>query len=313
MKKSTKAIIFSIAFCFLCAIGVFCVFAVKNFSLNGSGSIKFIAPGVAATISDATLDGLSMESGSGTMSSFSVTSTMTAAQVESLDGYKSWSGLKLLFDDEADGRATISFTVTNNSTKSNENVMVKLSSSTTTTDAIHVTPCADYCIGSGKSHTFSVSMAVANGDVSATLNSYVLTVELQLLKTEQIPTISEENTNGFTFSLDSTNKTATLTKYTKPASVSATNLSVVIPSLVRDGSTIYHVTEILGSDWSDNPFYSVKDNMVSVTLPTTLTKVGSFAFVYCSAVRGDLIIPHGVLYAMCQNSKAEYCQITATM
>ena len=186
MKKSTKAIILSIAICFMCAVGVFCVFAVKNFSLNGGGSIKFIAPGVAATISDASLDGLTKESGSGTMSSFSVTSTMTAAQVESLDGYKSWSGLKLLFDDEADGRATISFTVTNNSTKSNENVMVKLSSNTTTTDSIHVTPCADYCIGAGKSHTFSVSMAVANGDVSATLNNYVLTVELQLLKTVKL-------------------------------------------------------------------------------------------------------------------------------
>ena len=81
------------------------------------GKIKFIAPGIDATISSATLTGMSKEDGSGQMNSFTVVPTMTESEITALDGYKSWSGLKLLFTDESEGVATISFNVTNNSSK----------------------------------------------------------------------------------------------------------------------------------------------------------------------------------------------------
>ena len=77
MKKSTKTIIFSLAICMICAFGAFCVYALKNITLNSGGQIRFVAPGVSATISNATLTGLTKESGSGTMSTFTTTSTMT--------------------------------------------------------------------------------------------------------------------------------------------------------------------------------------------------------------------------------------------
>ena len=70
MKQKTKVVMLSFAMCLIFALGVFCVFAVKNFSLVSGGVIEFVAPGVNATISDATLTGVSKKTGSGTMSSF---------------------------------------------------------------------------------------------------------------------------------------------------------------------------------------------------------------------------------------------------
>ena len=199
MKAKTKIIIFSLFVCVIVAFGTFCVFALQNFSLNVAGKIKFVAPSVNATISQATLSGLSKETGSGTMSGFSISSAMTTEQVEALPEYQSWSGLKLLFDDDSEGIGAISFTVTNNSTKDAENIMVNISTNTTASSPIQAAPCAGFCIEPGNSHTFTVNLVVASQEKSVEINDCQLTVELGVLKSSEIATASELIAIGFDF------------------------------------------------------------------------------------------------------------------
>ena len=117
MKNKLKLICYCFAMLCVGAMCVFGVYAVSNFSLVSGGTIKFIAPGIDATISNATLVGLTPKDGSGQMSTFTITPDMTTTQIEALAGYKTWSGIHLLFDDESEGIGTISFTITNNSEK----------------------------------------------------------------------------------------------------------------------------------------------------------------------------------------------------
>ena len=63
MKKSTKVIIASIVMCLIVSVAVFCTLAVKNFALDVGGEIEFVALGIDATISDATLSGVSKKMG----------------------------------------------------------------------------------------------------------------------------------------------------------------------------------------------------------------------------------------------------------
>ena len=293
MKKSTKTIILSIALCFICAIGVFCVFALQTFSFDAGGSIKFIAPGISATISNATLDGISKETGSGSMTGFTVTSSMTSAQVESLDGFKSWTGLKLAFDDDSEGSATVSFTVTNNSTKANENVMVSLSTNTTQSSLVQVTPCASFCVRSQESHTFDISFVVVNPNLDADVNNFELVVKLDLVKSENVLSVTEhKETNGIDFVPNSSQKTAT---FSNISSVSGFNGVLEIPETVKDANgNVYTVTEIEGDE--ESPFSAIASSLKSVKFPSTITKIGDYAFCDCSELTGDLIIPNGVTY-----------------
>ena len=59
MKQKTKLLIFVSSFCLVIATCLLSVFAVKNFNVNMTGEIEFIAPGIEATISAATLSGVS--------------------------------------------------------------------------------------------------------------------------------------------------------------------------------------------------------------------------------------------------------------
>ena len=186
MKKQTKAVILSIALCMIVALGVFCVYAVQNFSFNAGGSIKFIAPGINATISNATLTGISKESGSGQMSEFTITPSMTEEQIQALDGYKSWTGLKLLFDENSDGKAKLSFDITNNSSKAIENIMVELSTNTSNSSPVVVTPSADFCIVPGASHTFDIAISVSNTNIDANLDDFNVVVKLGIIKPDQV-------------------------------------------------------------------------------------------------------------------------------
>ena len=60
-----------------------------------------------------------------------------------------------------------------------------------------------------------------------------------------------------------------------------------------------------------SPFRAMVD--LIITNGVFMRKSDCCAIICPFRVMMDLIITHGVLYAMCQNSKAEYCQITATM
>ena len=299
MKKQTKTIILSIALCMIFALGVFCVYAVQNFSFNAGGSIKFIAPGINATISNATLTGISKESGSGQMSEFTITPSMTEEQIQALDGYKSWTGLKLLFDENSDGKAKLSFDITNNSSKDIENIMVELSTNTSHSSPVVVTPSADFCVAPGQSHTFNLVLLVQNVDQSANIDDFELVVELGIIKPDQVLSQAEhKQTTGLNFTTNSSARTAVFSKYTTPtgATALADGLEVEIPAVIKDtNGNLYTVTEIKdGSGSSSSAFYSVKTTLTKITMPNTLTKIGNYAFYSCTALTGNLVIPSSV-------------------
>lgn len=294
MKKSTKTIMLSIAMCLIMALGVFCVLAASTASLNAGGRIRFVAPGVSATISAAELTGIDKESGSGTMSTFTTTSEMTTAQIEALSGYKTWSGLILRFTDESEGVGKISFTITNNSSKATEHIMVELSTNSTESSPIVATPAEDFCIAPGANHTFDINLNVPNQDETITMSGFEMTITLTAVKPAQVTSIADQaSENGLVFTPNSATKTATLTGYTTPtagaSALAQTGLSVEIPALVKDAtSNIYTVTEIGAA------FDSVKTTLSSITIPNTVTTIAANAFKGCTALTGDLIIPRSV-------------------
>ena len=294
MRKQAKVIIVSIVLCMIMALGVFCVFAIKNFSLQAGGSIKFVAPSINATISEATLTGVSKESGSGQMSEFEIKSNMTEAQVQALPGYQSWSGLKLLFDDDSDGKASISFTITNNSEKEIENIKAELSTNTTDSSSIQATTSADFCIAPKSSHTFTIGLNVINPETSATLDDFQFVVDLRVIKPSEV--VSEEEhaqTTGLTFETNSDTKTAVFKKYVAPTGGALKD--VEIPAYLKDeNDNLYTVTEIADGTSSESAFSSIKTTLSSVTFPNTLTKIGDYAFANCTVLTGDLVIPDSV-------------------
>ena len=299
MKKQTQLIVLITSFCFIIATCLLSVFAVKNFNINMSGEIEFIAPGIEATISQATLSGVSKKDGSGQMQSFTLTRTMTESQISALSGVKSWSGIKLLFDDESEGKATISFTVTNNSSKSVENIMVNLSTNTNVDSSIQATPSADFCIAPNSSHTFSITLSVSDIKTSTILSGFKFTVEMNIIKPSQVTSVDSYSTKGFSFSLNESAQTATFTKYTpaEATALSSDGIALEIPEVVSNGSgKVYSVTEIASGASNTNVSSLAKDMLTSIKMPKTLTKIGDYAFYQCSKLSGDLVIPSGVTH-----------------
>ena len=286
MSKKIKNIIICISICLILSLGVFCVFAIKNFSLPMGGSIKFIAPGIDATISSATLTGMSKEDGSGQMNSFTVVPTMTESEITALDGYKSWSGLKLLFTDDSEGVATISFNVTNNSSKNTENIMVEISTNTTSSSAIVATPSADFCVTPGLSHTFSIDLKVANADESATLDNFELVVDMRVVKSSEVPSVAQQTQqSNQDFVLSSGSRTATI----KKSSTTPTG-QINIPKLVKDeNDKVYTITKI-----ESDAFYNCRDLTGNLEIPSTVTEIGDYAFMNCTGLSGELILPKGL-------------------
>ena len=296
MRKQTKLVVLMMSFCFVLATCLLSVFAVKNFDMNMVGEIEFIAPGLEATISQATLSGLSKKTGSGQMQSFTLTRTMTESQISDLAGVKSWSGIKLLFDEESEGVATISFTITNNSNKAIENIMVNLSTNTTSTSPIQATPSADFCITPGASHTFTINLNVADVSTSALISGFKLTVEMSIIKPSEVPTVADYSAQGITFEINPETSTANLVNYnpqtTSAASTFATTgLTVEVPDVVQgEDGKIYTVTELVdGKTYSRGAFYAIKDKLTNLILPSTLIKIGDYTCYKCKLLQSITI------------------------
>lgn len=95
MKQKTKLTILISTFCFVLSACLISVFAAKNVDINSLGKIEFIAPGVSVTVSEATLSNIYKKEGSGEMKSFTITSDMSEGEIASLEGVRSWNGIKL--------------------------------------------------------------------------------------------------------------------------------------------------------------------------------------------------------------------------
>ena len=213
MKKKTKMIITTLTFCLIMALGVCGVYAVKSLGLGVQGSITFVAPAINATISKATLVGMD-NTGTGTMQEFTVTSAMDIQDVQNLAGYKTWTGIALEMTDKTTGTGTLSFTVTNNSSKNTENIMVTLGSTGSISGDVTVTKSADFCVAPGKSHTFTYTFAV-DTEINASISNMNLTVKMDVVKSADVPLASEfQTTNNVTFSTNTTSYALSLSLFT---------------------------------------------------------------------------------------------------
>ena len=289
MKQKNKLIVLVSTFCFVLASCLIGVFAAKNIDINSEGTIEFIAPGVSVTVSEATLSNVYKKEGSGAMKSFTITGDMSDAEIAALEGVRSWNGIKLFFDSESEGKSKLEFTVTNNSAKNSESVMVHVASNTDSSSQIQVVSPADFCVGPNSSHTFSIDFIVQDSAHAAMFSGFKLAIEMSTIKSSQIKSISEYSSKGFSFSTNLSAKTATHTKYTGTAT------TLEIPAVIKDANyNVFTVTEIASGTYNSNAFYSAKTTLSSITLPDTLTKIGDYAFYDCTKLSGNLTIPNSL-------------------
>lgn len=106
---------------------------------------------------------------------------------------------------------------------------------------------------------------------SSLLSSYKSSSNWSSYSSKFVGVETTVGTTGLTYTLDSTNKTATITGYTG----SATDVS--ISGLFVSGSNVYKVVSI-----ADSAFKSSK--ITSITLPSTITTIGNYAFKSCTSL-----------------------------
>ena len=292
MKQKIKLLV-ALSFCFcIVSVCLFAVFAVTKFSFESTGSVEFIAEeGLDVTVSAASLSGLTKKSGSGQMQGFTVTKDMSQAQIEALSGYKSWGGLKLQFDAASNGIATLTFTVTNNSKRIIDNVMVEITTNTNIKSEITATPSADFCINPDSSHTFDIEFVVQNPNQGSKLNNFALTVSLNLLKSgDVLEEGSQDIYEELGFSYDEDEGTAEILYCSDTL-----NSQVVIPSVVKYNDRVYTITSIKDGNSTNYAFKEVAltGKMTSFVLPNTITKIGAYAFMDCDDLT-VLNLPHSL-------------------
>ena len=107
----------------------------------------------------------------------------------------------------------------------------------------------------------------------------------------------------FEFTTDDTDMTASLVRYTGSASnvsvPSSISKAVIEGDVVYGAGSQYTVTSIADGSRDvltgvDGAFTSVASTLQDVTLPNTLTRIGSYAFYECSGLSGALTIPASV-------------------
>ena len=165
--------------------------------------------------------------------------------------------------------------------------MVKISTNTTNTSPIQVTPCADFCINSGLSHTFDVGIRVTDNQQSAKLENFEMVVELSVVKATNVTSVSEYSSAGLVISTNSENKTATITDGKSMEG------SVEIPAIVKDENNVAYTVTTIG----DLAFYkSGKGQYTPITdvvIPNSVTTIESYAFRGCKDLT-KVVIKSGV-------------------
>ena len=304
MKKSTRFLVaLSLCLCIL-SIAVVVVFAVTNFSISTIGHVNFqIKNGVDATISGATLVDIKKTTGSGAMKSFTITRQMSEEDISDLDGYKSWQNIALEFEPYAEGKGKLCFEVKNNSKIADRYVMVRISTSTDITSSMLATPTADFCIAPGLTHNFMVYIAVQDPSNDVTLDDFGLTVELELVTSQDVWNADSDGSYA-EGEYEMFFKYSTYDYTTEISQIENCASDLVIPEMIYYNNKIYNVTSI-----ADGATANVCDNITSLSLPRTLTRIGSSAFSNCTNLDGHLIIPSSVEYL---GSKAFYNCTTIT-
>lgn len=295
MKKTTKIfVVLSFCMC-IASIALFAVLAVNQFSFSPSGTIEFVTEsGVEATISKATLTGISKKSGSGEMNSFSVTEDMTTAQIQALAGYKSWATPKLQFVEDSNGVGHIRFNVKNNSQKNSHNIMVRLSTNTTIDSKVTATPSSDFCIHAGDSHNFDIEFIVQDPTQSAELSAFAVTIELDLIITDEVVEVV-----GGTYVDGEWEMGVIFEEHSRASIGSVQNCPAiaVLPEVCRYEGKVYTFISTYDADDAGSSSFGPVSNagygFKSLTIPNTYNYIGDYTFYNCVALE-TLVLPNSV-------------------
>ena len=122
----------------------------------------------------------------------------------------------------------------------------------------------------------------------STLPSYTFTFEEDSPTTYYAVFTEPEELLSYTYNTPATGEA-------QLASCSSGAIDITVPSAIYRTDSAYTVTSMYYSSSNfSGVFYQTRSTLQSVSLPDTLTNIGSYAFYNCSGLTGDLVIPEGV-------------------
>ncbi|MBE7075178.1 MAG: leucine-rich repeat domain-containing protein [Clostridiales bacterium] len=293
MKKKLKWLINVATICLcLCAIAIG-VYAAKQASLTATGTIGFTATNVYAEVSGQTTNAQTEV----TFDKILIDSTKTGNPYTDTS---TWSGKNINFNEEG-APITLTFTITNLSTgrplyakvtntSSATNLNVKVNE-TDFTETEWLTISAKTEGSTANTTTVVISLSVANDNESVT-GSYGFNIQLQSTEPVVEEVVLDSSTyTTLTFSyIDESAKTLSVVANSsnKPTG------DLIIPSKVIFNGEECTVVSIPDTNpGAKSSFYDCT-GITSITLPSTLTSIGMYAFSGCGGITGTLIIPDSV-------------------
>ena len=315
MSLKTKLTSLITTFVLLCSLLTVGVFAVKNTTFNVGGNIEFNVQGIEADI-ELTANGVqnavladNAVAGTDVMNKIEIRNNTSADSIA--QQFAKWSNLDMTFA-EGQSTATIELKITNRATEEDNYIdITALADATKNNARILVQNNAGgitALLKSGENATFTITFEVFNDEYKASINDFSVNFDMQKKVQADFPVLSA----------DMTYQTLKFGTAWQQNGLSVKDIGaddydyqstgdLVIPAYVISNGVIYPVIEIgveaFGS-LGDDAFASI----TSITLPDTVTGIGSSAFDDCELTRVDL--GNGVefiesdTFAFCANLKS---------
>ncbi len=247
------------------------VWALKTINFTVGGNLSYIAPGIEATISKGTMsNGVWVNAGDAStkMPLTQITRTDTEESLEEKFSY--WQDLNLNFNERGDD-VTITFSITNDMEEKYLSINVPTSYESADNATISInTSSAE--LEPDASQSFTITMKVTDKTANATLSSFAIVFHMEMA--EPPKPVDQDDYEYLTFTVtDATEKTVSVEKSGKGTMPT----DLVIPAYVDiDGGT-YAVTSIPDAGFESGEAFQ-NTSMTSITLPDTLSYIGSFVF-----------------------------------
>lgn len=212
------------------------VWAVKTANFSVGGNISFTASGINATISAGTLNDASAwktaSDADEKLKEIVMNTDKTQSQIES--EFASWSGLDFVFN-EAGEDVTITFTITNTSTKVNDYIGISIVADAG--EAVNATVSANLTyipLAPSQSKQIVLTFSVTDKTANASLTGF----NIEFLMEQETPVDGSYASTGLSFETNDTNMTA------KIVGSNSDITSFIIPELIILNSKVYSVNEI---------------------------------------------------------------------
>ena len=271
MKRKTKLFMTFSALCLVVALGVFGIFAVKTLNMTVGGNITFSAEGLDFSISKGTFETTAgaeypgVNTDNTKLQAFAMNTNTKESDIATQKA--SWSGLNLTMSSLGD--VVLVFTVTNNMTETLLTTIEVTTLGTNKNNNMEINVVGG-TVTKGTPKEMSITFHIKDTNINAGLTGFAVAVSFTKETSEpgSTPNNPMDITElpGLTFT---TTSTSTVAVQSNDASG-----DVFVPAYIRISIQTYEVTEI--------PAYAFYQNitMTSITIPSTIRKIGSCAFSY---------------------------------